>query len=267
MRKEVIGNATLYLGDNRDIVPLLDRPAAIIGDPPYGQKHRTNIFNSGGHRGYRCGAEGGGERVLQENRRARTAGCYSGGSVTIWPDQIHGDEEAFDPTPWLNAADIVLLWGAHKFADRLPAGGWLVWDKVPTGKVRDQGDGEAAWLNRNQPMRIYRLLWDGVCVGSAARHEVTAGQKRLHPTQKPVAVMSWCIEQARVAAGGVILDPWLGSGSTGVAAVAAGHPFIGVEIEPIYFDTACRRLESAAKQPDLFVAPAPVTPDMFAVSA
>lgn len=233
-RVERIGEATLYLGDCREIVPTLPRPAALVSDPPYGQRLKGNILSK--------------------------SGLTRGRPRTVWPDAMHGDDEPFDPTLWLDAADVVVLWGAHKFADRLPTGGWLVWDKVPTGKVRDQGDGEAAWINRDGPMRIFRLLWDGLCVGSAARHEVTAGQRRVHPTQKPEILMSWVIEQARVPPGGTVLDPYAGSGSTLVAAIRRGHPCVGVEIEPRYFDAACRRVEAATRQADLFVprpAPAP----------
>lgn len=255
IRVEQIGNATLYLGDCRSILPALQRPAAIISDPPYGQGQNTNVVGKGGMRTYgKLGPRGGG-RVM----KARVAGCalHSSGLTTVWPDAIAGDDEAFDPAPWLQAADRVLLWGAHKFHARLPDGSWLVWDKVPTGKVRDQGDGEAAWINDNptRPLRIYRLLWDGVCVGPAARHEVTAGQSRVHPTQKPVALMRWCIQQARVPAGGVILDPYAGSGSTGVAALEMGYSFIGCEVEPLYFETMCRRVREAQIQPDMFGLP------------
>lgn len=237
-RVETIGLATLYLGDCREIAPTLPRPDAVVSDPPYGQRHKVNVLRAGRTRRYTLGG---------------TANSGAG-EAQEWPDII-GDDEPFDPTPWLGAADIVLLWGAHRFADRLPAGSWLLWDKVPTGKVRDQGDGEAAWLNAfpPRPLRIFRLLWDGVCVGPAARHEVTAGQQRVHPTQKPEALMAWCIEQARVPAGGTIMDPYMGAGSTGVAAVRAGHPFVGCEIVPRYFDTACRRIEAAQRQGDMFL--------------
>ena len=226
MRVEKIGLATLYLGDCREIAPGLERPAAVITDPPYGQ-------------GYKPGKSTG---TLYSAPRA---------SRKIW-QVIAGDAEPFDPSPWIGCADVVLLWGAHKFADRLPPGQWLIWDKVPTGKVRHQGDGEAAWVNRDAAMRIYRLLWDGVCVGSHARQEVTAGQSREHPTQKPVALMRWCIERAKVPPGGVILDPYMGSGSTGVAAMQMRHPFIGIEIEERYFNIACRRIEEAQRQGDMF---------------
>ena len=71
VREVRAGNATLYLADNASVMPLLDRPAALIGDPPYGQSHKTNIFNAGGRKLYRCGAEGGGEKIVAANRRSR----------------------------------------------------------------------------------------------------------------------------------------------------------------------------------------------------
>jgi len=241
MRKEVIGNATLYLGDCLDVLPTLGPVDAVITDPPYGQRQNTNVVGKGGTRAY----------SIHDKRRKAAGGLHSTGIATRFPDTIHGDDRPFDPAPWVAAAPVVVLWGAHKFYSRLPdGGGWLLWDKVPTGKVRDQGDGEAAWINQNRPLRIYRLLWDGVCVGSAARHEVTAGQQRVHPTQKPEALMRWCIEQAGKPS--VIFDPYMGGGSTGVAAMQLGLQFVGAEIEPVYFDIACERIENAQRQERLF---------------
>lgn len=248
------GRVRLYLGDCREILATLGKVDAIVSDPPYGQRQNTNVMHAGGIRAVT--PPGCGSRAIANVQRARATGAlHSTGQAIVWPDGIHGDDRAFDPTDWLAAAPRVLLWGAHRFSSRLPAGTWLVWDKVPTGKVRDQGDGEAAWINDDppRPMRLHRLLWDGVCVGSAARSEVTAGQKRVHPTQKPVVLMEWCLDQMRLATGATILDPFMGSGSTGVAAVKRGHPFIGIEIEPLYFETACRRIAAAAAQPDMFV--------------
>jgi site-specific DNA-methyltransferase (adenine-specific)/modification methylase len=117
------------------------------------------------------------------------------------------------------------------------------------GKERTQGDGEAAWINDDPPraMRIVRHIWDGICV--ADRADLADG--RVHPMQKPVAVMRRSIEEARVPPGGTILDPYMGSGSTGVAAVQMGHPFVGIEIKERYFATACRRIEQAQRQGDL----------------
>jgi site-specific DNA-methyltransferase (adenine-specific) len=184
----IIGNATLYLGDCREIIPQLTGIDAVVSDPPYGQRQNTNIVRAGNTRAYTLGGTANAGR----------------GVATQWPAEVFGDDEAFDPALLLSLAPRVLLWGAHRFGYRLPQGSTLIWDKVPTGKVRDQGDGEAAWINDDppRPLRIHRLLWDGVCVGEAARAEVTAGQSRVHPMQKPVALMRWCIEQARIAPGG-----------------------------------------------------------------
>lgn len=234
VRTEIIGDAILHLGDCREILPSLQAVDAIVTDPPYGQAYKVNTFYKGGTR---------------ENAVVRR----NGGTLKVNPniyDPIVGDDQPFDPSHLLGAAPELLIFGAHKFADRLPQGSWLVWDKVPTGKVRDQGDGEAAWINREQPLRIFRLLWDGLCVGEGARHEVTAGQKRHHPSQKPEALMAWCLGFIR---GQTVLDPYMGAGATGVAALKLGRRFIGIEIEPRYFDIACRRIEEAWKQPRLFV--------------
>ena len=258
----IIGNATLYLGDCYSILPDAHGVVAIVTDPPYGQNQNTNVRGAGGVRAVT--PPGCGSRAIANVQKARkgAAGLHRSGIAVEWPEGIKGDDRPFDPKPWLEISPNCLFWGAHRFHDRLPAGGsWLLWDKVPTGKIRDQGDGEAAWISgETRPLRIYRLLWDGVCVGAAARAEVTAGQQRVHPTQKPLALMRWCIDQMKLPPGAVIVDPYMGSGSTGVAALQMGFRFVGMEIVPQYFETACRRLKEAARQPDMFVERAPAPP-------
>lgn len=236
MRVETIGNAVLYLGDCREVLPTLGPVDAVVTDPPYGQSHKVNTFHAGGTRE---------NAVLQRN----------GSTLKVRPNthaEIEGDKEPFDPSHLLDIAPACLMWGAHKFGHRLPLGRTLVWDKVPTGKLRSQGDGETAWTNVNPdaPLRIFRLLWDGLCVGTGARHEVTAGQKRHGPMQKPEILMRWCIQQAGDPAS--ILDPYMGTGSTGVAAIQMQRRFIGIESVPAYFDIACRRIEDAQRQGSLF---------------
>lgn len=228
-RVEQIGLATLYLGDCREIAPSLTRPSAVISDPPYGQG-----FSSPRRKALRPASRGG---KLAVEARGR--------------ERVVGDSTPFDPSWLISLADETVLWGAHKFWPRLPEHGrWLFWDKrVGLVPERTQGCGEMAWHNRCGPVRVFRHLWDGICV--ADRRDLAAG--RVHPTQKPVALMRWCIEQARVPAGGSILDPYMGSGSTGVATVQMGHPFIGIEIDPQHFETACGRLDEAQRQSDLFV--------------
>lgn len=89
-------------------------------------------------------------------------------------------------------------------------------------------------------------MWKGICKASEK-----GGKERWHPTQKPIALMEWCIGFLPDAQ--TILDPFMGSGTTGVAAVQMGRDFIGIEREPKYFDIACKRIEDAQRQGDLFI--------------
>ncbi len=125
-----------------------------------------------------------------------------------------------------------------------------VWDKECGRTNRDDSfsDAELFWTSEPGKRRVIRYMWKGLQV-----EEPLIDQRREHPTQKPVAVMRQCIEMMSAE---IILDPFMGSGTTGVAAVKLGRRFIGIEIEPRYFDIACRRIEEATRQPDLFIEPA-----------
>jgi site-specific DNA-methyltransferase (adenine-specific) len=218
---------TLYLGDCREILPTLGKVDAVVTDPPYGIAH---VKGAGGHG--------------KHNRR------------NIAP--IVGDEADFDPTPLLGLADDVILWGASHYAQRLPHGRWLVWDKLGEMASYDSfSDIEVAWHNRRGAERLIRHMWKGICQDSEK------DSTREHPTQKPIVVMQWCIKQIPPPAT-LILDPFMGSGTTGVAAVKLGRKFIGIEIEPKYFDIACRRISEALKQPDMFIEkPKPLKQEAF----
>jgi len=136
-------------------------------------------------------------------------------------------------------SDDIIIWGGNYFADILPpTGKWLVWDK---GQRINQSDGELAWTSYSGALRIkvmnrVELLLDGTA----------------HPTQKPEKLMRWCVQQLQNNAQ-TILDPFMGSGTTGVAAVQMGRKFIGIEREPKYFDIACKRIEDAQRQGDMFI--------------
>ena len=166
-----------------------------------------------------------------------------GGGVRVLPkmgwDRARPEREIFDAM--LAVSDEQIIWGGNYFADYLPPSkGWLYWQKLMGG---DFSDGELAWTSRDRAVREF------------TKCPKAPGSE--HPTQKPVVVMEWCLgffPDART-----ILDPFMGSGTTGVACARLGRRFIGIEIEPRYFDIACRRIEQAQRQADLFVAqPEPV---------
>ena len=127
-----------------------------------------------------------------------------------------------------------VMWGGNYFG-LPPSRGWLVWDKA--NAVPTMADVELAWTNLDRPAKRFRGLVGRVEYG--------------HPTQKPLDLMKWTLDQVGQAQ--TILDPFMGSGTTGVAAVQMGRNFIGIEREPKYFDIACRRIEQAQRQGDMFI--------------
>lgn len=156
---------------------------------------------------------------------------------------IIGDDKPFDPSPWLQFE--CLFWGAEHFKSRLPDGGrWLVWNKRRPGVVRDQGDVENAWHSLRGVTRIFHHVWDGIDMGSER------GMERIHSNQKPIALMEWRLTFTDAK---TILDPYMGSGTTGIACHRANRAFIGIEADPGHFSSACRRIEDAQRQERLFV--------------
>jgi len=146
---------------------------------------------------------------------------------------------------WATGAPAV-IWGGNYFA--LPASGkWLSWDKMQSFSGADF---ELAWTNLTGPSKVFRM----------SRIEAYGSIDKQHPTQKPVALMEWCLGFLPDAH--TVLDPFMGSGSTGVACVNLGRSFIGIELDPDYFDIAVKRITEAHRQADLFIAkPAPVKPE------
>jgi site-specific DNA-methyltransferase (adenine-specific) len=187
-----------------------------------------------------------------------------------WKPRVTHQEQ-----PWVDVIDFDirellvgrfnLVWGGQYFADVLPAKeGWLTWVKRPVDcdfsrDDRSYASTELAWRDWGKP-RFISHVWDG-----GMRAGKPENRTFCHPSQKPIEVMEWCLRQLPDDAQ-TILDPFMGSGTTGVAAVQMGRDFIGIEREPKYFDIAVRRIEEAQRQTDLFIEPAqpkPVQQDLL----
>ena len=213
-------SVTIIHGDWRDAMPL---PCdAVVSDPPYGFNYNPN--------------------------RTRNKTSVQRGLVLKDRDwkQIHGEGDEFDPRPLL-VAPIVLLWGANHYAHLLPSSKrWLVWDKRDGVASDLQSDCELAWCNVGGSVRMHRQLWRGVA--RAGEENIAISGEKLHPHQKPVALMEWCLEQAGIGPGATVLDPYMGSGTTGIACIRTGRKFIGIEIDAGHFSTARARLERELAQ-------------------
>ena len=206
----------LINGDCLEEMPKLTGIDAVITDPPYGISLKTNY---------------------KERKRTSLAQCND-----FKP--IIGDDKPFDPKPFLSFK-VIALFGANHYADKLPiSGAWYVWDKLDGLESKrkvgfnDNSDCELIWTNNGNAARILRHRWMGAMKGS--EH----AEARVHPSQKPIALMEMLIK-ALTKQGDTILDPFMGSGTTGVACVRTNRNFIGIEKDPDYFKIAQNRINSA----------------------
>jgi DNA modification methylase len=197
---------TIYHGDCREIAPGLAFDGLVLTDPPYGINHPTNY-------------KARGRSVLTESR-------------DYIP--VHGDNESFDPRWLLQLGTDRIIWGGNYFANLLPpVSGWLVWDKERPDEL-DQATCELAWTDCVKGVRRYRYLWNGM---------IRAGDDVLmHPTQKPEALMTWCLSLRWTKGFKSIIDPYMGSGTALVAAKRSGLTAIGIEREESYCEIASNRL-------------------------
>ena len=203
-RVETIGDATLYLGDCRDILLTLPKVDLVLTDPPYG----IGKLMKGGT----WGAKEHNEGFLK------------------W--DLEAPHEIVSGLISMNVPSII--WGGNYFSVP-PSRCWLLWNKV--NAVPTMADMEMAWTNFDRP---------------AKRIDLPVGRVEFgHPTQKPIALIEWCLNLAPKTTF-TVADPFMGSGTTGVACANLGKTFIGIEREPKYFDIACQRIENAYRQSRLF---------------
>lgn len=251
MRREVIGAATLYLGDALEIIPTLAAGSlgGVVTDPPY---------SSGG--------------AFRGDRSASTVSKYVQTGSQVQRFEFGGDnrdQRAFLAwcSLWLSAARVASEPGASLcsfidwrqlpiLTDAVQCGGWVwrnvgTWWKPGVRMQRGRFSGSAEYL-------IYATNGPNESDGESSPQNVIScapvgGDDKDHIAEKPAPVVEWAISVTKPRA--AILDPFMGSGTTGVAAMKMGRRFIGVEIEPRYFDIACRRIEEAQRQSDLFIKP------------
>ena len=162
-------------------------------------------------------------------------------------DPIHGDDREFDHSPVLGLDVPTILWGANNYAGSLPRGAWICWDKRCC-EAADRCLGspiELAWYSGKR-FGIARIQHGG------AVNDDGSGVPRVHPTQKPVRLMRWCIRHLRLEPGSVVFDPYCGSGTTGVACLQEGMRFIGVEIDEGYAEITRKRIANEDAQLKMF---------------
>ena len=131
-----------------------------------------------------------------------------------------------------------IIFGGNYYTDYLtPSASWIVWDKL--NGTNDFADCEMAWTSHKKAARMFRYMWNGMLKQKP--------EQRFHPTQKPLDLMLWIVERY-TAEGDTVLDPFMGSGTTGVACARLNRNFIGIEINPQYFEIAQRRIAEAQAQ-------------------
>lgn len=219
-RKEVIGDCTLILGDCLEVMPTLGKVDAVVTDPPYG-----------------IGEAAGKNKSRGNMAVSQDYGNDDWDNKPCSPEQIKTMRECSD---WQ------IIYGGNYF-ELPPTSCFLVWDK--DNGTNDFADCELAWTNLNKAVRRIKWRWNGML-----QQDMRNKEDRFHPTQKPIEVMRWSISHLPDACNS-ILDPFMGSGTTGIACVKMKKEFIGIERELKYFDIACKRIEEAYKQPDLFIEP------------
>ena len=169
---------------------------------------------------------------------------------------LTGDKEQFDPEPLLETGLPAIIWGVDRWGkENYPihckGSQWLAWCKLGRWIPSHGdcfGDIEFALLHPSSKTNIkaFNHTWKGLLRDPHGEDPIpddrSGGRRSRHPTQKPVALMEWCLKQLPIPEGGLIFDPYAGSASVGVAALRAGYRYLGVEIDPLFTEAARQRL-------------------------
>lgn len=199
---------TIYHGDCLEIAPQINGITAIISDPPYGMNWDT-------------------DSQKRYTRKIKGAGRAA--------PRVIGDDTPFNPSPWLKYKKVI-LWGYQHFANKLPTGTILVWIKKNDESFGTfLSDADTAWFNNGHGVYCFRDL-------GLYKIRSMGSKDSDHPTVKPLSLMKWCIDKARLDKDDLILDPYIGSGTTLRAAKDLGRKAIGIEIEERYCEIAAKRL-------------------------
>jgi DNA modification methylase len=218
----------IYNCDWREVLPI--EADLVLTDPPYG----VSIMGSGSAIG-QVGGHYDGPRPFGGKKNPKPHAAHAAARGLYHPvANDHSPGEAKESAEALAKTPKQIWWGGNHYGEVLgDSSCWLIWDKENTG---DFADAELAWTNLTGAVRMFRHRWNGMLRASEK------GQ-RWHPTQKPVALMDWCIQRAKLEPNSMIFDPFMGAGPVAVAAKAQGHRYVGCELVEEYCEIAAERCQ------------------------
>lgn len=211
------GRIRLICADCLEVRDSLSPVDAVISDPPYGMANDCDYTR------FTMGPNGHGK------------------ASSRFYESVIGDDQPFDPSPWLDYERVVMF-GSNHFAARLPVGTTLVWIKRFDGGFGSfLSDAEVAWMKGGHGVYCHR---DTSLFGET--------NKRAHPTQKPIGLMAWCMERAKVPDDGLVLDPFAGSCTTAIACIRTNRRCIAIERERKYWEIGIERCKAEYARTVLF---------------
>jgi len=247
--RRVIGDAVLYLGDALEIMAVLDPVPVIISDPPYGNANNDGDLNAS------LSAKRGVKAKAILNDDANSMREVVSGTLSHAARLLDPEASACCYFCGGGGPNLLFTW----LANRMNEGGLtffhsVIWDKINPGLgLRYRRRHEMMMVGMRKGSRI---RWNPAVKPMANILVASAPANRVHPNQKPDGLIQRLVE-AHSLPGDTVLDPFMGSGTTGVAALREGRRFIGIELDPDHFATACRRIEAASREPRMDIPASP----------